>query len=112
MGMDIERSGMNEKRTVAVSDHRSPRSDGDRLRLQRMFALYHGTVWRILRRRELSPDAAADATQQAFVLAAERLAEIEPRSERAFLIATVLGVAGTERRQTSRLELDQSAADG
>lgn len=104
--MDNERSGMNEKFTVALRDRRSPGSEADRLRLQRMFAIYHATVWRVLRRRGLSPDAAADATQQAYVIAAERLADIEPQSERAFLIATALRVARSLRRQTDRLQLD------
>src|SRR5262249_16144612 len=87
-------------------EQRSPQTDTDRARLQRMFAVYHATVWRILRRRGLSPDAATDATQQAFVVAAERLADIEPQSERAFLIATALKGARSLQRQTNHLELD------
>jgi RNA polymerase sigma-70 factor (ECF subfamily) len=71
-----------------------------------MFALYHATVWRILRRRGLSDDAAADAAQQAFLVALERLADIALNSERAFLIATAIRVARGLRRKTSRIELD------
>jgi RNA polymerase sigma-70 factor (ECF subfamily) len=97
---------MNEKSTMAVSDRPSPASDADRLRLQRMFAVYHATIWRVLRRRGLSADAAADATQQSFLVAAERLADIAPESERAFLVATALRVARGLHRKTSRLELD------
>jgi RNA polymerase sigma-70 factor (ECF subfamily) len=93
---------------MAARDRTSPRTDADRLRLQRMFAIYHATVWRILRRRGLRPDEAADATQQAFLVAAERLADIEPESERAFLVATALRVARGLQRKTSRLELDDA----
>ena len=50
-------------------------------------------VWRTLRRRGLEPDAAADATQQTFLVAAERLADINHDSERAFLVGTALRVA-------------------
>lgn len=95
---------MNEKSTTAVRDRLSP--DADRVRLQRMFAIFHPAVWRILRRHGLSPDAAADATQQAFLIAAERLADIGVDSERAFLVATALRVARGLRRKSSRLELD------
>ncbi len=55
-------------------------------RLQQMFVSHHGMVWRTLRRRGLTADAAADITQQTFLIAAERLADIQPDSERAFLV--------------------------
>lgn len=91
---------------MARRDDPSPSSDGDRARLERMFAAHYGTVWRVLRRRGLSPDAAADATQETFLIASERLAQIEPDSERAFLVATALRAAHTLRRKTFRWQLD------
>jgi len=65
------------------------------------------SVWRALRRRGLSAEAAEDATQETFVLAAEKLDAIRPESERSFLIATALRVAHTLGRKTVRWELDE-----
>jgi RNA polymerase sigma-70 factor, ECF subfamily len=81
-------------------------SDADRRRLARMFADHHVTVWRSLRRRGLSADEAADATQETFLITAARLADIQPDSERAFLIGTARRVAHTLGRKTARWQLD------
>lgn len=81
-------------------------SDADRARLSRMFAAHHVTVWRSLRRRGLSPDEAADATQETFMIALGRLADIPEDSERAFLIGTARRVAFTLGRKTFRWQLD------
>jgi RNA polymerase sigma-70 factor (ECF subfamily) len=78
----------------------------DRVRLERLFGAHHVVVWRALRRRGLSLDAASDATQETFLLAAERLDDIRPESERAFLIGTALRVAHSLGRKTVRWELD------
>ena len=78
----------------------------DRVRLERIFNAHHVTVWRALRRRGLSSEAAEDATQETFLLAAERLDDIRPESERSFLIATALRVANTLGRKTVRWDLD------
>jgi hypothetical protein len=67
---------------------------------------HHAAVWRALRRRGLSPEAAEDATQETFLLAAERLADIRPESERSFLIATAVRVAHTLGRKTVRWDLE------
>ena len=79
----------------------------DRVRLERIFNAHHATVWRALRRRGLSAEAAEDATQETFLLAAERLDDIRPESEKSFLIATALRVAHTLGRKTVRWELDE-----
>jgi RNA polymerase sigma-70 factor (ECF subfamily) len=71
-----------------------------------MFVAHHGMVWRTLRRRGLTADAAADATQQTFLIAAERLADIQADSERAFLVGTALRVARTMGRKTMRWQLE------
>jgi RNA polymerase sigma-70 factor (ECF subfamily) len=71
-----------------------------------MFADHHVSVWRSLRRRGLTPDEAADATQETFLITAGRLADIQPESERAFLIGTARRVAHTLGRKTVRWQLD------
>ena len=91
---------------MAVRHRPSQRSDADRARLERMFAAHHATVWRTLRRGGLTPDAAADATQETFLIAAQRLADIHPDSERAFLVGTALRVAHTLHRKTVRWQLE------
>lgn len=77
-------------------------------RLERMFRDHHERVWRTLRRFGLSPEAAADATQQAFVIAAERLADIRLGSERAFLIGTALRLGRGAHRSGRRFELSET----
>ena len=84
-----------------------PRVPVDRPRLERMFQAHHALVWRTLRRRGLDADAAADATQQTFLVAAERLPDINVDSERAFLVGTALRVAFSWGRKTVRWQLDE-----
>jgi RNA polymerase sigma-70 factor, ECF subfamily len=91
---------------MAVPAQRMRPTEVDRVRLERIFNDHHATVWRALRRRGLAPDAAEDATQETFLLAAERLADIQPESERAFLIATALRMAHSLGRKTVRWQLD------
>jgi RNA polymerase sigma-70 factor (ECF subfamily) len=83
-----------------------PAAEVDRLRLERIFNAHHAAVWRALRRRGLSQQAADDATQETFLLAADRLDDIRPESERAFVIATALRVAHSLGRKTVRWELE------
>src|SRR6188508_3827758 len=85
----------------------APRAPADRTRLERMFEAHHALVWRTLRRRGLDADAAADATQQTFLVAAERLSDINHDSERAFLVGTALRVAFSWGRKTVRWQLDE-----
>jgi RNA polymerase sigma-70 factor (ECF subfamily) len=92
---------------MAASAKREVPSEVDQGRLERIFNAYHVTVWRVLRRRGLSSDAAADATQETFLLAAQRLGDIRPESERAFLIATALRMAHTLGRKIVRWQLEE-----
>src|SRR5262245_11892578 len=75
-------------------------------RLERMFRAHHELVWRTLRRLGLGPEQAADATQQAFLIAAERLDDIRQGSERAFLFGTALRLARTAYRTGRRWQLE------
>jgi len=76
-----------------------------RLRLEGMFRAHHELIWRTLRRLGLSPDLAADTTQQAYLIAAERLDDIRSGSERAFLFSTAIGLARTNFRRSQRCQL-------
>src|SRR5262249_54215568 len=75
-------------------------------RLERMFKAHHALVWRTLRRRGLAPDVAADTAQQVFLVAAERLADILPGSERAFLLGTALRLARSVSRRAVLVQLE------
>ncbi|HXJ22213.1 MAG TPA: RNA polymerase sigma factor [Polyangia bacterium] len=91
---------------MTVSAKRAASSQVDRGRLEQIFNTHHATVWRALRRRGLTPEAAEDAAQETFLLAAERLDDIPPESERAFLLGSALRVAHTLGRKTVRWQLD------
>ncbi len=97
---------MVKKLIMAISDDPATPEDNNRGRAERMFASHHATIWRILRRRGLTPDAAADATQETFLIAYQRLGDIRPNAERAFLVRTALQVAHTLARKTQRWHLD------
>ena len=90
---------------MAAPAARKRPTEVDRVRLERIFNDHHATVWRALRRRGLPPDAAEDATQETFLLAAEKLADIRAGSERAFLIGTAIRVAHSLGRKTVRWAL-------
>jgi RNA polymerase sigma-70 factor (ECF subfamily) len=77
-----------------------------KLRLERMFRAHHELIWRTLRRLGLSADLAADTTQQAYLIAAERLGDIRFGSERAFLFSTAIGLARTNFRRNQRCQLE------
>ncbi len=54
----------------------------------------------------LSADQASDLTQQAYLVAVERLPDIRAGSERAFLVGTALRLAHSARRRARRMRLD------
>jgi RNA polymerase sigma-70 factor (ECF subfamily) len=92
-------------RRISGSSHLA-NSKVARTRLDRMFRAYYEGIWRTLRRLGLSPDMAADMTQQAYLIAAERLDDIRLESERAFLFSTALGLARTNFRRSQRCQLE------
>ncbi len=63
---------------------------------------HYAFAWRILRRAGLSPEDADDAAQRVFLIATERLADIRPGSERAFLFRTAAHVASKAHRSRRR----------
>lgn len=77
----------------------------DGARLEAMYRAHHVSIWRTLRRLGFSPEAAADATHQAYLIAAERISQILLGSEKAFLFATAIQLAKTVARKGRRLDL-------
>lgn len=78
-----------------------------RERLERMFQDHHGFIWRLLRRLGLGPDAAADLVQQVYLIAAERLDDIRPESEKAFLFGTAVRLSRSLSRRERRCQLEE-----
>lgn len=77
-------------------------AEAQRERLGRLIAAEYRLVWRLLRRFGVAESSVDDATQQVFLVIAERLSEIKPGSERAFAFGTALRVAQTLRRRAAR----------
>lgn len=75
-------------------------------RLASMFQRHSDAIARTLRRQGLSAEAAEDATQQAFLIASERLDRIRPDRERAFLFGVVLRVTSSKRRRLARYQFE------
>ena len=69
-----------------------------RTRLQAMFRQDFTFIWRVLRRLGVPPADVDDAAQQVFVVAADRIADIQAGRERAFLFGSALRVASRARQ--------------
>jgi len=67
-------------------------------RVAGMLRAYFRDVWRIVRRFGVPENGADDAAQEVFIIAARRLSDITPGSERAFLFASAVRVAANARR--------------
>lgn len=63
---------------------------------------YYAFTWRVLRRYGLAPADADDAAQKVFLIAVDRLADIQAGSERAFLFRTARHVASKAHRSLQR----------
>jgi RNA polymerase sigma-70 factor (ECF subfamily) len=95
------------RRSFSAADQPPPAAPspvvGERARLEAMFDAHHNLVWRTLCRIGLDAETAADVTQQAFVVAIERISAIWPGSERGFLIGCALRIARKQRRSVARM---------
>lgn len=68
-------------------------------------------TWRSLRRLGVPQAEVDDCTQQVFLVAARKLDDIQPGSERAYLFSTALRVASdARRRRTRRREVNEEDA--
>ncbi len=76
-------------------------------RLKEMFESHHEPIWRLLCRRGFDAEVAADMTQQAFLIAAERLDDIRPGCERAFLLETGMRLSRASIRKMGRMQFEE-----
>ncbi|MDF3066371.1 MAG: hypothetical protein K0R38_1972 [Polyangiaceae bacterium] len=100
-------------RVNTISDLELPSTEAEvarqaasRLRLEQMFNDHHDFIWRLIRRLGLSRGAADDAAQQVFLVAAERILDIQEGRERAFLFGTALRVSRRVSRNEKRWVLE------
>lgn len=63
---------------------------------------HYAFAWRVLRRYGLAPADADDAAQKVFLIAVDRLPDIQQGSERAFLFRTARHVASKAHRSVQR----------
>lgn len=76
-----------------------PSSASSKARLSRAFEENSVFIWRSLRRLGVSREAADDATQQVFLVAARRMHEISEGKERAFLFQSAMRIGMQMRRE-------------
>jgi RNA polymerase sigma-70 factor (ECF subfamily) len=69
----------------------------------------HDFIWRLLRRLGIPESAVDDAAQHVFCIAARRIDDIAPGSERSFLFGTALRVASDQRRSAAQRERPAAA---
>jgi RNA polymerase sigma-70 factor (ECF subfamily) len=86
---------------TAAVEATTPREDADH-RVRELVDRHFDAVWRLVRRLGVSPDATDDAAQQTFVIAARKVHEIRPETERQYLFAIAVRVAADARRARSR----------
>jgi RNA polymerase sigma-70 factor (ECF subfamily) len=84
---------------MPLADDAAPDAEA---RMRSMVAEHFDFVWRTARRFGLRDFEADDATQRAFIVASQRLGQIEPTRERSFLFAAAIRIASEIRRTHAR----------
>jgi RNA polymerase sigma-70 factor (ECF subfamily) len=102
---------------VLASDERAAelvvleRPAPDDRRLRQAVSESFDNVWRLLASLGVTDDDLDDASQQVFLIFADRFADITRGSERSFLIGTSLRIAAeVRRRRSSKREVSDDAA--
>lgn len=117
----ISRRAMPEPERDSPSPSPAPDASGasarEASRFEEIFTAHYDFVWRSLRRLGVPEANVDDAAQEAFVVVARRLGEIEPGLEKSFLFGVTRRVAAAARRtaharaeHVSESKLDEQAA--
>lgn len=77
-------------------------AERDAARFRRLFDDHYDFIWRLLGRLGVAPAAVDDAAQEVFIVAARRLTDVRPGSERAFLFGIARRHASDLRRSEQR----------
>jgi RNA polymerase sigma-70 factor (ECF subfamily) len=102
MSLTGARPALGIPRAFAARGEQLVRNEADERRLAQLFAADFALVWRSLRRFGVPESTADDAAQHVFLTLSERLHDVEPGRERAFLIAVCARVAANVRRLQER----------
>lgn len=105
--LSAERAGakshpFSSKMPASTTRPTTPRSAADEARLRTLVRDHHALVFRAVRRLGVNEADADDATQEVFLVLANRLADIEAGKERSFLYSTAARVAANARRSVRR----------
>jgi len=73
-------------------------------RVTALVRAHHDFIWRLLRRLGIPESNVDDALQQVFCVAARRIGDIAPGSERSFLFGSAMRVASDQRRSAAQRE--------
>jgi RNA polymerase sigma-70 factor (ECF subfamily) len=96
---DVVESAGAAKPPVHSQDHSEQRNT---VRLRHLVEMHHGAIWSFIRRLGVPASDVDDAVQRVFLVAARRLAEIDPATEKSFLFGTALRAAADARRTLRR----------
>lgn len=81
----------------------------DQVRLARIVSEHFEVLWRFLRRLGIAESDVDDAVQEVVLVLARKLNQVEPTSERSFVLSTAFRVAsGFRRSWKRRREVDDS----
>lgn len=80
----------------------SERAGAREARLRAIVEENFDVIWRALRGLGVPAEMADDEAQRVFMIAAQKLDDVEPGRERAFLFGTAIGVAANARRAVAR----------
>jgi RNA polymerase sigma-70 factor (ECF subfamily) len=106
-----EHMGAPELASTALGPALPTAKPVDDARITTIVRTYHDFIWRLLRRLGIPAANVDDATQQVFCVAARRIDEIAPGSERSFLFGTALRVASDDRRSARHREQPDGELD-
>lgn len=91
---------------LSTLSERDPPSATRAERLRAAISTHYEQVWRLLRRLGVDEASVEDAAQQVLIVLANRLADVRPGAERAFMIATATRVAADFRKKRVRARED------
>ncbi len=100
------------KSLTAPSAEPADGKDSSRERFERIAVAHYDFVWRVVRRFGLPPSAADDVTQQVFLVASRRVADIEEGAEKGFLYRAAVLIAMDSQRKHTRLREASGDAAG
>lgn len=110
--LEVQKEDVSSPTEPEVSPRAAPNGDAS-ARIRAAVDAHHDFLWRQVRRFGTPAGDVDDVVQQAFVVFAQRIRDIVPGAERAFLYAAGRNAASNQRRVSARRResWDESAVD-